>query len=223
MPTTDADNLRLAVAVLASLLLHTALALLPTGYVAPGKRTDRAEAEPSAPRQTNLTIRLPRRPEPPADQRSDRKLPTENAAPPLTAGLLSEIAKPDDAPHVPADDLIGVPVHFVAESLLSRRPRPRTPINLDLPEFAAAAIDGKLRATLFIDSSGSVVAFQAGDSNLADEQAAALGRVFTATKFHPGEIAGQPVSARINIVIRVQPNISANPATANAVFNDRLR
>lgn len=218
MPAMDSDNLRLAAALLASLLLHAALALLPAGLGEPGPAA--IDAAGSAPISANLSIRLPRRPSSAADR--DKRPPPDlvsSSAAPSAHGK----TKTDDSPSARTDDSFGIPVDFVAEALLTRRPRPRTPINLNLPEFAAGAIDGKLRATLFIDSSGGVVDFQAGDSNLAAEQVRALGRVFSATKFHPGEIAGQAVNARINIVIRVQPDFSASPASANAVFKEKLR
>lgn len=178
-----------------------ALPLRPAGESAPPAPAGRAP----------LAVSLNSRAVPPPGRNA--AVSTTNTA----SGKLDEEALPTAAERAPlartADNLLPG-VSFVPESLLTRRPQPLSPIDLNNPVPANLEHSGKIVADLYIDAAGRPVHFavRRSDYDAAIEQD--IARRFLAAHFRAGEINGMPVNATVAVVIELEAETARSHAPA---------
>ncbi len=170
------DRLRLAVAVLASLILHAALMFPPpAGSPAKDARTSRAGTE----QEVRLNASLVTAPPP-------------------------SVIVPSHAPSSPAART-AAPAEtrgFQPAEQLSRPPRPLEEVNLELPEARLLTQPGQLLLTLWIDAEGRVISYRVDAPDLPEEYTTAVAEAFSATRFAPGEMLGRRVGSILKILIQ---------------------
>jgi len=178
----------------------TALPLRPVGGSIPPTPTGRAP----------LSVSLAARAVPPPGR-------NEAVATATASGNLDDGALPTAAERAPlaetADGLVPG-VYFVPESLLTRRPQPLSPIDLNDPTPANLEHSGKIVADLYIDAAGRPVHFavRRSDYDAAIEQD--IARRFLAARFRAGEINGVPVNAAVAVVIELEAEAARSHAPA---------
>lgn len=171
------DRLRLALAVLASLILHAALLFPPpAGYPARDARTSPAGSEQEVILSANLS---------PA-----AALPSAIAPSPFPPNAAARTAPPTETRG------------FQPAERLSRPPRPLEEVNLELPEARLLIQPGQLLLTLWIDAEGRVVSFRVDAPDLPEEYTTAVAEAFSATRFAPGEMLGRRVGSILKILIQ---------------------
>lgn len=179
-----------------------ALPLRPAGGSIPSAPTGRAP----------LAVSLTSRAVPPTGRNDAVSTTTATAS-----GNLDDGALPTAAQRTPlagtADNLLPG-MSFVPESLLTRRPQPLSPIDLNNPEPANLEHSGKIVADLYIDAAGRPVHFavRRSDYDVAIDQD--IARRFLAAHFRAGEINGMPVNAAVAVVIELEAETARSHAPA---------
>ena len=90
---------------------------------------------------------------------------------------------------------------FFPANQLTRRPRARGEVDLDIPEADMLTTSGTVVLKLWIDNLGKVVSVEIENTTLPEEFAAAVAISFGAVRFEPGEIYGRPVGSILRIEI----------------------
>ena len=90
---------------------------------------------------------------------------------------------------------------FFPANQLTRRPRARGEVDLNIPEADMLTTSGTVVLKLWIDNLGKVVSAEVENTNLPEEFAAAVAIAFGAVRFEPGEIYGRPVGSVLRIEV----------------------
>lgn len=177
------ERVRLAPALLLSLLAHAALLLLLPACLSGSLPSGPAIGETSA-----LMARLTTAP-------MDRTLQAGHA-PGTRIPSTPQIPLQPAAPVQPQTSN-----HYFEGHALSRSPRPVGAVSLDLPEANLLLGPATLHLTLWIDSQGKVVSYQIDAPDLPEEYAIAVAEAFAAHQYEPGEIRGQAVNSVLRLEI----------------------
>lgn len=100
---------------------------------------------------------------------------------------------------------------FFAASQLTKRPRPKGNVDLDLPEARLLTTSGALVMTLWIDSLGRVVSIEFQNTALPEAFTAAVAATFGRARFEPGEIYGRPVGSIMKIEVFLDDDALSSP------------
>jgi TonB family protein len=107
----------------------------------------------------------------------------------------------DDTANEDQDRPLAQENQFFAASLLTKRPRPKYNVDLNIPEAKILTKSGSVILSLQIDNQGKVVSVKIEKTDLPDEFAAAAAATFGKARFEPGEIYGHAVGSIIKIEI----------------------
>lgn len=100
---------------------------------------------------------------------------------------------------------------FFTANQLTKRPRPKGNVDLDLPEAALLTTHGALVIKLWIDSLGRVVSIEFQNTELPAAFTAAVAATFGRARFEPGEIYGRPVGSIMKIEISLDEDALSSP------------
>ena len=100
---------------------------------------------------------------------------------------------------------------FFAANQLTKRPRPKGNVDLDLPEAGPLTTSGALVMRLWIDSLGRVVSIEMQNTDLPEAFTAAVAATFGRARFEPGEIYGRPVGSIMKIEISLDDDALSSP------------
>jgi TonB family protein len=186
---------RLAIALLASCLLHaSAFLLIDLGGGEPPDGQVSAVAKIELPRVPAVTVTLlfplPRAPTPDLPGETDFASPKPKVAEKNSSAT--------------ADGGMGIlplpgPTYY-DPTLLSKQPLPITPVDLDTPEIRPIIASGKMLLKLWINESGEVVNVELEESDLPEQFSEVAKMAFRKLRLQPGERSGVPV----NTVIRIE-------------------
>jgi hypothetical protein len=90
---------------------------------------------------------------------------------------------------------------FFPADQLTRHPRSKDKIDLNIPEARLLTDPGSLVLNLWIDNLGKVVSVEIDKTDLPEEYATAVAETFSQVRFEPGEIHGRPVRSILRIEI----------------------
>ncbi len=205
--------LRLSAAVAASLALHAAVVLAPSG-APPGSPLGRSGAG------SPLDARIVALPAPPPTERASPAPPTRPAAEPEQAAPARQ-ASPPSLPPPPADasalGLPGAPVYYLQSELDVRA---QMQGHVDPPYPATAPPDGGyVVLRLLISEEGRVerALVVVAEPEGYFEQVAA--EAFAAARFFPGRRGGTAVKSQTFIELKFHPLAPTEPATTAASQN----
>lgn len=102
---------------------------------------------------------------------------------------------------------------------LTIRPRPRSYIDLDLPEFDHQEIAGQIFAYVTINAQGKVVDIEKISDTLPETVSKSILKKYSNSQFYPGEIDGRLVSSKIKIIIKVQSEEFKNASESTTRFD----
>lgn len=105
---------------------------------------------------------------------------------------------------------------------LTIRPRPRSYIDLELPEFDHQEINGQISAYVTINAQGKVVDIETISDTLPKTVSKTILKKYSHAQFFPGEIDGRLVSSKIKIIIKVQSEEFKN-ASENTTRFDSIK
>lgn len=87
---------------------------------------------------------------------------------------------------------------------LSKRPHPRSHIDLELPEFDGKELSGKLSAYVIINEQGKVIKIEKISDTLPQKASDKIIAKYSSALFFPGEINGKAVTSKTKISIYVK-------------------
>lgn len=120
---------------------------------------------------------------------------------PRAAGAKEASATPPQAKNEP----------FFSADQLTKRPRPKGNVDLDIPEAGLLTTSAPLVMRLWIDSLGRVVSIEIQNTDLPKPFTAAVAATFGRARFEPGEMYGRPVGSIMKIEISLDDEALSSP------------
>jgi hypothetical protein len=100
---------------------------------------------------------------------------------------------------------------FFNADQLTKRPRPKGNVDLDIPEAGLLKSSDALVMRLWIDSLGRVVSIEIQNTDLPKPFTAAVAATFGRARFEPGEMYGRPVGSIMKIEVSLDDQALSSP------------
>jgi hypothetical protein len=100
---------------------------------------------------------------------------------------------------------------YYASQQLTKRPQPRTTVDLDTPESRLITTPESIILTLWISAEGDVVDVKVTQTEVSASVSTSAVEAFSQIHFTPGEIEGKPVASVIRIEITYNDDLLSEP------------